>query len=123
MSTYYLIYDDTCNVCRTSIDHIRKLDRMGLVAVRPLSEPRLPEHLELPPKEDLEQQMHLISDSGEVWRGSDAVSKLATLFPRTKTWGILLKLPVIRHLARPVYRLIAANRQSLGKLLDDRHGR
>ena len=83
----------------------------------PLSNPRLPDPLELPPQAELAGQMHLIHRDGRIWRGADAVAQLAFLLPETRIWGMLLSWPVIRHLARPVYRLVAANRHRLGRLM------
>lgn len=121
MSDYYLLYDDSCEVCRTSIDHVRKLDRFGLVQPVPLSNPDLPPDIELPPESELAEQLHLFSRDGRVWRGADAIGKLTSLMPRTRIWGWLLQLPVIKHLARPVYRFIARNRRSIGRLLGEGH--
>ena len=83
----------------------------------PLSEAWLPDGLELPPKGDLIGQMHLVRRDGRIWRGADAVAQLALVLPETRFWGVLLSLPVIRHLARPVYRLVAANRHRLSRLM------
>ena len=113
MTEYYLIFDDTCPVCRTGVDHVRRLDQSGLIRPVPLSRPELPAGMVLPPKDELTREIHLINARGKVWRGAAAVAEVARLYPKTRFWGWLMDLPGIRWVAAKVYRLVARYRHRL----------
>ena len=111
MAEYYLIYDDTCQLCLGAVKRVKRLDKLGIVHLVPLSNPKLPKRLKLPPKEDLEQEIHLIDSEGKVVKGSAALAKLARLFPKTRAIGKMLELPGFRQAAKPMYRLVAKGRR------------
>ena len=113
MTEYFLIFDDSCPVCRTGVDHVRRLDRSGLVTPVPLSKPRLPAGIALPSQDELTREIHLINAQGKVWRGAEAVAKVAQLYPKTRFWGRLMDLPGIRRVAAKVYRVVARYRRFL----------
>ena len=46
---YYLIYDDSCDLCLKWLERVRRLDVDGLIRPVPLSNPVLPVDLDLPP--------------------------------------------------------------------------
>ena len=110
MAEYFLIYDDTCSICRKSIETVKKFDKRGLIALVELSRPKLPDNLPLPSHEAISKQLHLYSREGELWVGADAVAHLALMFGPSKALRCILKLPGIRPLARRLYRLVARNR-------------
>ncbi len=116
MSRYHVIYDDTCPLCLTGIEQIRKLDRLGLVSFVPLSGVPEQSGSRMPSREKLKQQMHLITPEGKVYRGAEAAGLLATLFPSSRLLGEFILLPGVRHLARHVYRLIARHRLRISRL-------
>ena len=115
MSQYYVIYDDNCPVCCASVEKVRKLDRLGLVNCIPLSlVPNRPQR-GMPGKERLADQLHLITPEKKVYRGAEAVGVLASLFPSSRYLGAFIMLPVIRVVARHVYRIVARHRFSISR--------
>lgn len=96
---------------------LKKLDLYGMVALLPLSRPELPNGYPLPPVEQMRDELHLIDPDGHIYKGADAVFRLAKILPRTRTYGKILSLPVIGVLARPVYRLVARNRMKLSAIM------
>jgi predicted DCC family thiol-disulfide oxidoreductase YuxK len=111
MPEYYLIYDDACPLCQGAVKRVTRMDTMKIVHLVPLSRPKLPKHLHLPLKEDLEQEIHLIDTEGKILKGADALAKLARLFPKTRMIGKMLQLPGFKQSARPMYRLVAKSRK------------
>lgn len=113
MADYFLIYDDSCAFCRRAVERVKSLDRHGRITLVPLSQENLPSNLPVPSTEALQQEIHLVGSDGSVRAGSDAVAYVATLFPKSRVIGWLMQAPGIRHLARPVYRWVARNRDRL----------
>ena len=116
MSQYHLIYDDTCPLCLASVETVRKLDRLGLVAVVPLSSVAEAKRPGFPSRERLQEQIHLITPEKKVYRGAEAVGVLATLFPKSRLFGEFVLLPGVKVFARYVYGAIARHRLRLSRL-------
>ena len=87
MAHWYLIYDDNCNICNTGVGKIRHLDKSGLVKLIPISNPVLPPDYEMPSKDEMQKQMHLIAPDKTVYKGADAVARVAEIFPESKFLG------------------------------------
>ena len=117
MDRSYLIYDDGCPVCRSFARRLGAPDQPGALTLVPLSAAKLPAGLPLPPSEQLEREVHLISADGSVVSGIDAISALALWSPRWRVVGWLFQLPLVRTVASAVYRLIAGHRIELSRLL------
>jgi predicted DCC family thiol-disulfide oxidoreductase YuxK len=117
MKKYRLIYDDSCPVCVAAVSKAVRLDSMGLVSLEPLSGARTAGYPDLPSPAKLAKEIHLIAPDGAVYRGAEAVGRLASLFPRSKLLGRIILLPLVRPLARLVYGLVARHRLRLSKAL------
>ncbi|MEW6412016.1 MAG: DUF393 domain-containing protein [Candidatus Zixiibacteriota bacterium] len=117
MKQYHLIYDDNCPVCLSSVGKISKLDKLGLVNRVPLSQALKARNPNMPVKDKLAEQLHLVTPEGKIYRGAEAVGILATLFPQSRLLGQFMLLPGVRFLARAVYRLIARHRMRLSRLM------
>ncbi|MBK7142182.1 MAG: DUF393 domain-containing protein [bacterium] len=115
MPRYYLIYDDSCPICLASIDRLRKIDTLGIVELVPLSDPRLPHGQSLPPQHELKNAVHLFDDSGQMYRGAEAVAQVMSIFPTTAWISRIMGWPGIRQLARVIYGVVARNRVKLSK--------
>ncbi|HVP07697.1 MAG TPA: DUF393 domain-containing protein [Candidatus Acidoferrum sp.] len=108
------MYDDQCDICVTGVDKIRSLDRYGLIEFVPLSHPKLPARITLPPAQQMHDEIHLFDPSGHAYKGADAVMMLAGLLPSTRPMSRFLSWPVVRNIAKPLYRLVARNRTRIG---------
>jgi predicted DCC family thiol-disulfide oxidoreductase YuxK len=115
MPMYYLIYDDSCDICTTAVHRISKLDRRGEVDLVPISEVSRLRGFDLPDESELNERIHLITPTGDIIAGADAIGYLAMVLPKTRLWGKLISLPVIRQAARFIYRIIARNRHRLSR--------
>jgi predicted DCC family thiol-disulfide oxidoreductase YuxK len=116
MTRYYLIYDDTCDICSTAVRRVSKLDKNGEVDLVPISQALKLKEYDLPGESELKEEIHLITPTGRIIAGADAIGYLARALPRTRVWGRLISLPIIRQAARFVYRLIARNRHRLSRM-------
>ena len=116
MIRYYLIYDDTCDICTMAVRRVRRLDEDGEVDLVPISQASRLRGYDLPGEDKLKEEIHLVTPTGRIIAGADAVGYLARVLPRTRMWGRLISLPIIRSVARVVYRIIARNRHRLSRL-------
>jgi len=117
MKDYYLIYDDSCPICRVGTDQLRKLDRLGLVKMVPLSRAReISESARLDPNR-LKTEIHLVLPDGRIFRGAEALATVAALFPRSRLLGWLIMIPPFKQLARLVYRIIARHRLKISAVV------
>lgn len=111
---YILIYDDNCPLCIGAAERIRARDRAGAVTLVGLTEIQLVDLPgAMPPVEQLREAMHLVSETGEVWSGAEAVSELAMVLPRWSWLGRVLRWPGVRTAARWGYGLVAKRRDRL----------
>lgn len=93
------------------MERFRRMDRRGQVTWTGLSNPQLPDFLVPPSHERLKQSMHLADESGKWYVGTDAIAKLATLFPKSRLLGYLLMVPGIRSLSKRIYSVFARRRE------------
>lgn len=107
MKRYIVIYDDGCALCWAAVAQVRRLDRLGIVEIAPLSNPRLPDGVECPLLSELARSIILFTPEGTKYVGSDAIALLASILPGTRWLGRVLLLPGIKQIARPLYRFIA----------------
>lgn len=108
-----ILYDAQCPVCRAARHWLERrapagslefLDCRGDERAR-----RLPEVSESACLEAI----HAIRPDGATRVGADALPWLLSTIPRWRWLGRALSMPLIRHLARPTYRLIARHRLRL----------
>jgi predicted DCC family thiol-disulfide oxidoreductase YuxK len=110
-----VLYDEDCGFCRWSLDKILAWDRRGRlrpVAIQSEEGARL---LASMPESERLDSWHLVEPSGTVRSGGDAAAPLAALLPGGKPLAALFSaLPGPTDRA---YRLVAANRDRLARLL------
>lgn len=100
-------YDGTCPMCTTFKEQSEKHTDQDVVQFVDVHTGTIPESLQT---EDLLSEMRIVDDSGRVLKGSDSIF---AVLEKTTQWSWLGKignLPIIKQCARPVYRLIAAQR-------------
>jgi len=110
-----VLYDEDCGFCRWSLDKILAWDRRGRlrpVAIQSEEGARL---LASMPESERLDSWHLVEPSGAVRSGGDAAAPLTELLPGGKPLAALFSAfpgPTGR-----AYRLVAANRDRLARLL------
>jgi glyoxylase-like metal-dependent hydrolase (beta-lactamase superfamily II)/predicted DCC family thiol-disulfide oxidoreductase YuxK len=109
------IYDGQCEICQAFVSWLRLLDRKDQVAALPIDAETLAQvHPDLK-LDDCLRELHVISPSGQVYRGWNAVAILAQLFPPTFLIGWLGSLRPFRWIGIAGYRFVARNRYAISK--------
>ena len=112
MADYNLIYDDTCPICLSAVDKISQKGQEN-IKLTPLSTIGSCSLNSLPPLNELQKEMHIITSDGKVFKGALAVTVLCNMLPGYKILGKILNLPIIAPLSDYLYRFIARNRYYL----------
>jgi predicted DCC family thiol-disulfide oxidoreductase YuxK len=109
------IYDGQCEICQAFVSWLRLLDRKDQVAALPIDAETLAQvHPDLK-LDDCLRELHVISPSGQVYRGWNAVAVLARLFPPTFLIGWLGSMLPFRWIGIAGYRFVARNRYAISK--------
>lgn len=116
MNTRYIaLYDGQCEICQAFISWLRVLDRTEQVKPIPLEAAELDALCADLSLEQCLRELHVISPDRSVYRGWDAVARLARLFPATWLVGALGSIPPFRWACSAGYRFVARNRYALSK--------
>jgi len=108
-----MIYDADCAFCRRWVERWRA--RTGdAVVYRPLQHPGLRGRIKVP-RRAARRAVQLL-DHGKRHEGADAVFRALARAPRMRTIARLGGLPIVRWVARKVYRLIAGHRSAAGRV-------
>ncbi len=117
MSKARLLYDDDCGFCRWSAERILRRDRKDALRAVPIQSAEGQELLgDMAPERRI-SSWHLVGEDGVVRSGGAAVAPLARLLPGAKPVAILADL-FPRNTDR-LYRLVARNREKLGRMLGE----
>lgn len=105
-----VIFDGDCGICTASIPTARRLVDLDAVPSQRADLGSLGLT-----QTQVQQQVWVIDPVGRAYGGADGVSLLLTRGQRfaTRFTGHLLRLPLVRTLARGAYRLIARNRHRI----------
>ncbi len=112
MDRWLLIYDGDCGFCRRQIEIIERYDTQQLVQPVPFQGADLARYGLT--RRATEEAMHLVSPSGEVWRGAAAAREIFRLLPRARPLVWLFKLPGSMFVAERVYAWVARRRHRFG---------
>ena len=106
-----ILFDGSCEMCRASIDGVRKFDNSGLI--EPLDLHREDVRAMFPDLklENLLEELHAVNDTGRVFRGARAVNEILRRQRGLKGYlAYLWYLPPYAWLADRQYKRIAATR-------------
>ncbi len=109
-SPWTVVYDGQCRVCIRSVSLLDDWDRHGRFERVAFQSAGVPERFPDIAPEEFRAAVQLIGPRGERFEGADAVEKILQLIPRTRPLAWLFRVPLVRPLARRVYRIIARNR-------------
>ena len=112
---FKVLYDDQCEICQAGVAWLAVLDRHGRTEAVPITAAALRElgaGLEM---DSCLRELHVANSDGQVYRGWDAVARLARLFGWTWIVGALGSVPPFKQMARWAYRFVARNRHALSK--------
>ncbi|WNS74673.1 DUF393 domain-containing protein [Bacillus sp. DTU_2020_1000418_1_SI_GHA_SEK_038] len=104
------LYDETCSLCKESKRFFEKIDFFQKISWVSLQEYERNGHPLLFDKISLRRELHIISSSGKVRKGFDAVRYILLLSPPLNLLGLCLFLPGMSFAGNPIYKWIAKNR-------------
>lgn len=110
-----IIYDGSCNICVGGTDWLSRMDSTGKFLLMPYQDENFLKRYPAINPNDCELYMHVITPEKKIYKGADAFAEVwMRLNGWTKIIGWLMKLPVIIHIARLLYPMIAKNRYLIG---------
>jgi glyoxylase-like metal-dependent hydrolase (beta-lactamase superfamily II)/predicted DCC family thiol-disulfide oxidoreductase YuxK len=112
---YKVLYDGQCEVCQAGVSWLKILDRNKRTVCLPINAETLSSADASLEMDDCLRELHVLGPKGEVYRGWDAITCLARLFPLTWLVGVLGQLFPLRAAGRAGYSFVARNRYMLSK--------
>lgn len=112
--TWTVVYDGECRICTRSVNILRDWDRHARFELLAYQGTGVQERFDTVSVEEFESSVQLIGPDGGRWEGADAVEKILELVPRTRLFAWLFRIPLVRPIARFVYRFIARHRRFFG---------
>lgn len=107
-SQNYLIYDEDCAVCKSSVQALKRLDTEELFIYVPYQTIKNVK-LTLPSNLQFDREIHLYTKTGEILKGPRAA--IYILKTTSFKWlGMFLGLPFVFPFTREVYYAVASNR-------------
>ncbi|MCL6457849.1 MAG: DUF393 domain-containing protein [Gorillibacterium sp.] len=119
METLTLLYDARCNLCLRTVAILQGLEVQVDLQMIPLQEAKqsvLPEGYT---QEELLSELHVIDNTGTVYRGAEAVVRILRTVRGMGWLMVLHRLPGMSKVADWGYRLIARYRYQLFGRTDD----
>jgi predicted DCC family thiol-disulfide oxidoreductase YuxK len=105
-----ILYDGSCNLCRTSVARLRRIDPKGHVETLDLHDPTVAMRFPQVNSDEAMRLMQAVDLRGSVYSGVDAWVRVLLVLPAWKLIGWLLLVPGIHFIAQHVYAWIARNR-------------
>lgn len=105
-----LFYDDTCPICLRAVKRLQKKGLDAGLELVPISRLDDDTTADLPDKQELKKEIHLLTADGRVFRGASALTHVYKRQGRGGLLAWLYRLPPTRRVVDAVYRLIARNR-------------
>ena len=110
-----VLYDADCGFCRWSADVLRRWDRRGLLRFAPLASDEATELLASLDREVRFASWHVVTGDGSVYSAGAALPELLLRLPGGSAPAALARR--MPHATDRAYRILAANRDRLGRML------
>ena len=108
-----LLFDGECRLCRRAVRWVRAWDLARRIVCLPYQHPLVPRVLPDVPPSRLASEMLFVAPSGARHHGLDGLRRLLRLLPGGLPLRLLLSIPGVPALVRPVYRWLATHRHRL----------
>jgi predicted DCC family thiol-disulfide oxidoreductase YuxK len=117
MKRLFVLYDKECGLCRRLRAWLALKPTFVPFTFIPLQSPDL--SLRFPGIEAFrpEEQLVVISDQGDLWRGESAWITVLWALREYRSWALRLAQPALRPLARKACALVSENRKGLSRWL------
>ena len=113
----FVLYDADCGLCSRTAHALRILDFAGRLRIVPAQRATVELGAAAPPISSLLATLHAGSPAHGWSTGGAAAMRIARTVPALRTLAWVGSLPVVRELVEPGYRLLAANRDRIGRVL------
>jgi len=108
-----ILYDGSCEMCRASLDGIRRFDNSGKMEPLDLHDEGVCAKFPELKMENLLEELHAVDESGRVYRGARAINEILRRQNGLKGYlAYLWYIPGYAWLADRQYKRIAASRYS-----------
>ncbi len=109
--TLAVLYDGECDMCRASIQGIRNFDRSDKIEPLDLHDPAARARFPALAIEDLMEELHVVNDRGQLFRGARAINEILRIQPGLRGWlADAWYIPGYAWLANRQYKRLAASR-------------
>jgi predicted DCC family thiol-disulfide oxidoreductase YuxK len=115
-ATLLMLYDADCGLCSRTAQALRILDRGHRLTIVPLQRAATVLGDEAPPRSELAAVLHVRDPQGQWWTGGAAGLRIGDSIPLLWPLAQAFRLPILAELVEPLYRLVVANRDRLGRL-------
>jgi len=113
-----LLYDEDCGFCRWSVERIRRWDRRGALRFAPIQSAEGDALLGDMDQERRIASWHLVDEAGVVRSAGAGIAPLFRLLPGGAPFSLLAR--AFPKSADRLYRVVAGNRDRLGRMLGER---
>ncbi len=99
-----LLYDGECETCRRFAEKVRRFDRTNSIETVSLQDHYIDDRSI--PLEELLNDLHMVSSSGTVVRGGEAVAQIISLVPAARPFRWMVETSPGRRGSDLVYRIL-----------------
>jgi predicted DCC family thiol-disulfide oxidoreductase YuxK len=110
MAELTVLYDGSCNLCRTSAERVRRFDSHQRIELLDLHDPSAAQRFPQINRDEAMKWMQAVDSRGRIFSGADAWSRIGGLLPGWNLVAWILHVPVIHFFAAKIYAWIARNR-------------
>src|SRR4051794_40123936 len=108
-----VLYDGDCGLCTRTARLLRRLDGRDALELTPA---QAADHIEGVPALAERMRALQVRDADGRWLSAGAAGvRIAEAVPVLRPIAVAARLPVVRNLVEPAYRLVAANRHRIGR--------
>ena len=119
MKSLTILYDKHCAICRRCRAWLEQQPAFVPLVFVPLQSGDLPRRFPGIEKLQLDKEIAVISDTGEVWQGGEAWVMCLWTLREYREWSQRLAHPALLPLARRACAIFSENRHRLSRLLSD----
>ena len=115
MNKLYVLYDGSCGVCVAARSWMGR--QPALVDLEFVTAGSPTARLLFPELASATEELTVVSDTGEVWRGTDAWLMCLWALAEYREWSVRLASPSLAPVARQAFTLLSKNRRKLSDWL------
>jgi predicted DCC family thiol-disulfide oxidoreductase YuxK len=105
-----VLYDGACNLCRASVDRVRRMDPGARIELLDLHDASVAGRFPQVTLDEAMRLMQAVDPAGRVYSGTDAWARIGLTLPSWKLIAWLLLVPGIHFVAKHFYGWVARNR-------------